>query len=41
VYRRAELSRTVMLVAALLLTAVSTGVCARERRIVLREVERN
>lgn len=31
-YRRAELSRTVMLVVALLLTAVSTGVFAREFR---------
>lgn len=31
-YRRAELSRTVMLVVALLLTAISTGVFAREFR---------
>ena len=37
-YRRAELSRTVMLVVALSLTAVSTGVCARDCRTVLREV---
>jgi hypothetical protein len=34
VYRRAELSRTVMLVVALLLMAVSTGVCACEFRTV-------
>ena len=33
-YRRAELSRTVMPVVALLRTAVSTGVRARERRTV-------
>jgi len=32
VYRRADLSRTVMLVVALLLTAISTGVFAREFR---------
>jgi hypothetical protein len=41
VYRRAELSRTVMLVVSLSLTVVSTGVCARDRRTVLREVATN
>jgi hypothetical protein len=33
VYRRADLSRTFVLVVALLLTAVSTGAFARELRI--------
>jgi hypothetical protein len=33
VYRRADLSRTFVLVVALLLTAVSTGAFAREFRI--------
>jgi hypothetical protein len=33
VYRRADLSRTLVLVVALLLTAVSTGAFAREFRI--------
>jgi hypothetical protein len=41
VYRRADLSRTFVLVVALLLTAVSTGAFAREYRIPDPHIERH
>jgi len=41
VYRRADLSRTFVLVVALLLAAVSTGAFARELRIPDRQGERH
>jgi hypothetical protein len=41
VYRRADLSRTFVLVVALLLTAVSTGAFAREFRIPDRQNEKH
>jgi hypothetical protein len=41
VYRRAELSRTVMLVVSLSVTALSTGVYARDFRTAFREVAAN